>query len=222
MTSVRDRLPADYGDWLTGLTDTIRQAWLRASLTVSAELIGLYWCIGRDILDRQDRGGWAARWSSAWPPICGPSSPTCAACPGRTCSTSAPSPKRGSGPYRDKPDWQHRAALHPGRPAGPCFLRVSAMSAPSSRSARLALVGRMSGTADRMRPHVTSRSRATVVYARPRRCQRPGLPGLSHRQAVRCQAFGRSIGVNACAGTTRPLRPSWGRSPRPATMTGTP
>lgn len=57
MTSMRHGLAADYGTWLAGLKDTIWQARFRAPLAVNAELIGLYWRIGRDILDRQDRGG---------------------------------------------------------------------------------------------------------------------------------------------------------------------
>jgi predicted nuclease of restriction endonuclease-like (RecB) superfamily len=34
---------------------------LRASLAVNAELIGLYWRIGRDVLERQQRDGWGAK-----------------------------------------------------------------------------------------------------------------------------------------------------------------
>lgn len=55
------RVQDDYGAWLAALKDTIRQARLRASLAVNVELIGLYWRIGRDILDRQDRGGWGSK-----------------------------------------------------------------------------------------------------------------------------------------------------------------
>ena len=55
------RRPPGYGEWLAELKDTIRQARLRASLAANAELIGLYWRIGRDILDRQQRGGWGSK-----------------------------------------------------------------------------------------------------------------------------------------------------------------
>ena len=55
------RVQDDYGAWLADLKDTIQQARLRASLAVNAELIGLYWRIGRDILDRQGRGGWGSK-----------------------------------------------------------------------------------------------------------------------------------------------------------------
>ena len=50
-----------YSDWLGELKGRIRQARLRASLSVNAELIALYWRIGRDILERQDRHGWGAK-----------------------------------------------------------------------------------------------------------------------------------------------------------------
>lgn len=50
-----------YSEWLAGLKAAIRQARVQASLAVNAELIGLYWRIGRDILDRQGRGGWGSK-----------------------------------------------------------------------------------------------------------------------------------------------------------------
>lgn len=53
--------PAGYNGWLAELKIRIREARLRASLAVNAELIGLYWLIGRDILERQERDGWGAR-----------------------------------------------------------------------------------------------------------------------------------------------------------------
>jgi predicted nuclease of restriction endonuclease-like (RecB) superfamily len=61
---VKDRaiaIPIGYGDWLTELKTRIRETRLRASLSVNAELIGLYWHIGREILDRQERDGWGAK-----------------------------------------------------------------------------------------------------------------------------------------------------------------
>ena len=53
--------PPGYGEWLVQLKDTIRQARLRASLAVNAELVRLYWHIGRDILDRQEGSGWGGK-----------------------------------------------------------------------------------------------------------------------------------------------------------------
>jgi predicted nuclease of restriction endonuclease-like (RecB) superfamily len=54
-------MPAGYGDWLVELKNRIRETRLRASLSVNVELIGLYWRVGRDILDRQERHGWGAK-----------------------------------------------------------------------------------------------------------------------------------------------------------------
>jgi len=61
MTGVQGDLPIGYGDWLADLKGKIRQARLQASLAVNAELIGLYWRLGRDILDRQARDGWGGK-----------------------------------------------------------------------------------------------------------------------------------------------------------------
>ncbi len=61
MAGVQGDLPIGYGDWLADLKGKIRQARLQASLAVNAELIGLYWRLGRDILDRQARDGWGGK-----------------------------------------------------------------------------------------------------------------------------------------------------------------
>ncbi|MFT4224817.1 PDDEXK nuclease domain-containing protein [Micropruina sp.] len=53
--------PEGYADWLTDLKDRIQAAQQRAALAVNIELIGLYWQIGRDILDRQAEQGWGAK-----------------------------------------------------------------------------------------------------------------------------------------------------------------
>lgn len=54
-------IPDGYPAWLADLKTRIRAARLRASLAVNSELIGLYWRIGRDILERQDAHGWGAK-----------------------------------------------------------------------------------------------------------------------------------------------------------------
>jgi len=54
-------LPADYAAWLTELKTRIHSAQQRATLAVNRELVLLYWQIGRDILERQDREGWGAK-----------------------------------------------------------------------------------------------------------------------------------------------------------------
>lgn len=54
-------VPAGYADWLADLKVRIHAAQQRAALAVNRELIGLYWQIGRDILQRQAEQGWGAK-----------------------------------------------------------------------------------------------------------------------------------------------------------------
>lgn len=53
--------PLGYADWLADLKSRIHGAQQRASLAVNRELVLLYWQIGRDILERQEREGWGAK-----------------------------------------------------------------------------------------------------------------------------------------------------------------
>lgn len=53
--------PAGYADWLAELKTRIRETRVRASLAVNNELIGLYWRIGHDILERQAQDGWGSK-----------------------------------------------------------------------------------------------------------------------------------------------------------------
>ncbi len=55
------RVPADYPAWLADLKTRNRETRLRAALAVNSELIGLYWRIGRDILERQAAQGWGSK-----------------------------------------------------------------------------------------------------------------------------------------------------------------
>ena len=50
-----------YAQFLADLKSRIQTAQLRASLAVNRELVLLYWQIGRDILDRQERESWGAK-----------------------------------------------------------------------------------------------------------------------------------------------------------------
>lgn len=54
-------LPNDYGQWLIEIKDRVLAARQRAVLAVNAELISLYWHIGRDILQRQAAQGWGSK-----------------------------------------------------------------------------------------------------------------------------------------------------------------
>jgi predicted nuclease of restriction endonuclease-like (RecB) superfamily len=56
-----EQLPADYPQFLAEVKLRIAAARTRAVLAVNSELIQLYWEIGRDILDREQREGWGAR-----------------------------------------------------------------------------------------------------------------------------------------------------------------
>ena len=51
-------LPSDYAALLEGLKARIRQAQTQAMLSVNRQLIQLYWEIGREIVQRQEREGW--------------------------------------------------------------------------------------------------------------------------------------------------------------------
>ena len=53
--------PQSYTAFVGDLKRKISEARHRASLSVNRELILLYWTIGRDILDRQEREGWGAK-----------------------------------------------------------------------------------------------------------------------------------------------------------------
>src|SRR6266478_1876715 len=53
--------PESYGQFLDDLKSRIQAAQVRASIAVNRELVLLYWQIGRDILDRQQREKWGAK-----------------------------------------------------------------------------------------------------------------------------------------------------------------
>ncbi len=55
------RLPAGYKELLESLKARIRSAQLRAALSANRELVLLYWQIGREILQRQQKEGWGAK-----------------------------------------------------------------------------------------------------------------------------------------------------------------
>jgi predicted nuclease of restriction endonuclease-like (RecB) superfamily len=54
-------LPDDYPELLERLEAEISSARTRAALAVNEELIGLYWRLGREILERQEQEGWGTR-----------------------------------------------------------------------------------------------------------------------------------------------------------------
>ncbi|MFB2967425.1 YhcG family protein [Aerosakkonema sp. BLCC-F183] len=54
-------IPEDYNDFLRELKERIRNAQVRAALSINRELVLLYWQIGQDILNRQQQQGWGAK-----------------------------------------------------------------------------------------------------------------------------------------------------------------
>jgi predicted nuclease of restriction endonuclease-like (RecB) superfamily len=61
MTGLRNISPEGYEDFLRELKKRIRNAQTKAVVAVNRELILLYWHIGREILERQNRAGWGAK-----------------------------------------------------------------------------------------------------------------------------------------------------------------
>ena len=56
-----EALGDDYRTWLAELKQRVERARQRAVTSVNRELVTLYWQIGHDILERQQRQGWGAR-----------------------------------------------------------------------------------------------------------------------------------------------------------------
>jgi len=54
-------LPAGYGDLLEQVKAEVRLSRLRATRAANTELVGLYWRLGRLILDRQQVDGWGSK-----------------------------------------------------------------------------------------------------------------------------------------------------------------
>jgi predicted nuclease of restriction endonuclease-like (RecB) superfamily len=53
-------LPQGYDTFLRDLKERVRNSQIKAALVVSRELIELYWHIGQQIVERQEREGWGA------------------------------------------------------------------------------------------------------------------------------------------------------------------
>ncbi|MCX6580026.1 MAG: PDDEXK nuclease domain-containing protein [Candidatus Aminicenantes bacterium] len=59
--STRQLVPEGYGDFLKRLKQRIKETQLKAAIAANRELILLYWDIGRQILESQDKEGWGAK-----------------------------------------------------------------------------------------------------------------------------------------------------------------
>jgi len=53
--------PAGYTELLGQLKARVRASRVRAARAANSELLQLSWSVGRDILDRQEQGGWGSR-----------------------------------------------------------------------------------------------------------------------------------------------------------------
>jgi len=53
-------LSNEYSEWLKSLKEQIRQSQMKASLSVNAELILLYWEMGRQIVEKQKNSAWGS------------------------------------------------------------------------------------------------------------------------------------------------------------------
>jgi hypothetical protein len=79
-------IPSDYPSLLADIKQRIRTARVRAALSANAELIRLYWDIGRTIEARQRQGGGVRRSFPAWPATSITKSPTSRGSPSGTSS----------------------------------------------------------------------------------------------------------------------------------------
>jgi predicted nuclease of restriction endonuclease-like (RecB) superfamily len=61
MAAILPHQSPEYNTLLTDLKERIRQARVRAALSVNRELVVLYWNIGREILQRQVQQGWGSK-----------------------------------------------------------------------------------------------------------------------------------------------------------------
>lgn len=61
MRSLSVQLPPDYKSFLSDLKDRIRQARLTTAIKANTALTILYWEIGREILQRQNKEGWGTK-----------------------------------------------------------------------------------------------------------------------------------------------------------------
>lgn len=53
-----DEQQTEYLEWLNKLKSRIRQAQIKAALSANAELLKLYWDIGKDLFEKQENQGW--------------------------------------------------------------------------------------------------------------------------------------------------------------------
>jgi len=55
------KLNPEYKSWLTDIKSRIRQCQIKATLSVNSQMIMLYWDMGRQIVEKQERAKWGSR-----------------------------------------------------------------------------------------------------------------------------------------------------------------
>lgn len=50
-----------YRQWLTALKSNIRLSQVKAAVAVNSELIRLYWSLGQEIVEKQEKAQWGSR-----------------------------------------------------------------------------------------------------------------------------------------------------------------
>jgi predicted nuclease of restriction endonuclease-like (RecB) superfamily len=56
-----EAMPEGYAEWVADLKTRVRATQFRAARSANAEVIRLYWSVGRDIIEKQDTLGWGAK-----------------------------------------------------------------------------------------------------------------------------------------------------------------
>jgi len=86
--------PAGYADLLEQVKVRVRTSRVQAARAVNAELVGLYWQIGRLILGRQESEGWGSKVIGRLAADLRAEFPGCVGCRSGAWSTCGPSPQR--------------------------------------------------------------------------------------------------------------------------------
>jgi hypothetical protein len=64
-------LPEGYAEWLADVKARVHAAQQRAAQSLNQAMLGMYWQLGREILERQAAKATARRWSTGSRRICG-------------------------------------------------------------------------------------------------------------------------------------------------------
>lgn len=59
--SAKSTIPSDYAGFIANLKEKIQSSQFKAALSVNREMIQLYWEVGKDIVDKQEKDGWGSK-----------------------------------------------------------------------------------------------------------------------------------------------------------------